>query len=310
MFLSVTPNAVLDQVIFIDEFKSGSPIQARKVATGVGGKGLDASVALRHLGQSTSGLCCLAGEVGSQLLEQLQRYGITPYPIWVAGETRTALILAERSSGVHTHIFTGGLALSLADREALLQAYERLLPQTRFVVTGGALPPGLADDFFAELAGRARAAGVPLLVDTWGGPLLACLAVRPAVAKLNRAEFGLTFGQPEPGLPALSAAAIAVRVHYDLPALVVTCGAEGILAFTPAGAWKATPPSQVVVNAAGAGDAASAALAWRRAEGDDWPAALAWAAAVSAASVRTEATSDLELAVAIEILPQVEVSSF
>jgi fructose-1-phosphate kinase PfkB-like protein len=80
--------------------------------------------------------------------------------------------------------------------------------------------------------------------------------------------------------------------RFSLPALVITCGAAGILAILPQGSlWARTPP-QPETNAAGAGDAASAALVWRFSLGDEWESALRWAAAASAAVVLTEATAD------------------
>ena len=84
----------------------------------------------------------------------------------------------------------------------------------------------------------------------------------------------------------------AILRRYGLPALVITCAADGILAVLPEGSlWARTLP-QDEINAAGAGDAVSAALVWRLSQGDGWDSALRWAAAASAAVVLTEATAD------------------
>lgn len=309
MFLTVTPNPALDQVLFIEAWRPGVPSQALQTAASVGGKGLDASVALRHLGQPTRGLHFAAGQTGRALLHLLEQYGITPEPVWVDGETRTAHIIAETECGTHTHIFTGGLVITPAHLSALLARFAALMAEARFCLTGGKLPAGVPQDLFRTLAEGCARAGVPLLVDSFGAPLLACLPARPAVVKLNRAEFCATF---TPGTPALSLvelqkAAAQVQQQHRLPALVVTCGADGLLAFTEAGAWRAVAPPQKALNAAGAGDAASAALAWRLAEGDDWPSALRWAAAVSAAVVLTPGTADFEPDAARGLLAQVRV---
>jgi fructose-1-phosphate kinase PfkB-like protein len=86
-----------------------------------------------------------------------------------------------------------------------------------------------------------------------------------------------------------------MRRHEDLPALVLTCGPDGILAVTKEGAWLAASPVQQEVNAAGAGDAVSGALPYRLSLGDPWPEALRWAAAISAAAVLTPGTADCRL---------------
>lgn len=316
MFLTVTPNPALDQILFIEAWRAGVPSQALRTATSVGGKGLDASVALRHLGQPTTGLHFAAGQTGRALLALLEAYGVTPEPVWVEGETRTAHIIAEMDTGTHTHIFTGGLVITpqhlsalLARFEALLAAPEGAQAEARFCLTGGKLPDGVPEDLFLTLAELARRAGVPFLVDSFGAPLRACLPARPAVVKMNRAEFSATFAPDSPpqSLVEVQKAVAQAQRQHRLPALVVTCGADGLLAFTEGGAWWAVAPPQKALNAAGAGDAASAALAWRLAEGDDWPSALRWAAAVSAAVVLTPGTADFEPDVARRLLSQVRV---
>ena len=46
MILTLTPNAALDRLLFIDEFKPGTVMRPQKMIDKVGGKGLDSSVAL------------------------------------------------------------------------------------------------------------------------------------------------------------------------------------------------------------------------------------------------------------------------
>jgi 6-phosphofructokinase 2 len=101
---------------------------------------------------------------------------------------------------------------------------------------------------------------------------------------------------------------VEVRREYRLPALVVTCGKQGILALTPEGDFLAAASEQAVVNAAGAGDAVSAGLAWRLSLGDGWEETLRWAAAAGAATVLTAGTADCELAQVERIYPQVKIS--
>jgi fructose-1-phosphate kinase PfkB-like protein len=139
--------------------------------------------------------------------------------------------------------------------------------------------------------------------------MLACLPGCPDIAKMNRDEFGWTFNCEVDTLSGLIETARQVYTSYGLKALVVTCGADGMIACTPQGYFHALPPSQTVVNAAGAGDAASAALAWRLSIGDGWSDALRWTAAVSAASVLSEGTSDLRMEDVSRIFEQVKIKS-
>jgi len=305
MYVSLTPNPVLDINLLIEAFSPGRPQTVLRRALSVGGKGLDASVALRHLGQETVGLHFAAGQTGRDLLALLTGYGIRAEPVWVEGETRTAYIIADQHAGWHTHLLAGNLVLLEGSVAVLLEKLQRLLVGASWLLTGGSLPPGLSNGFFFEAARIAKQVGVRVLIDSWGQPLIECLPAKPDIVKLNQDEFAITFDAHPKNLEEWAIQAQAARERHAIGAMVITCGSAGILAFTPEGNFQAVPPVQRVVNAAGAGDSASAGLVWRLSAGADWPQALTWAAAISAASVRSEGTADLKLKDAEEILPAV-----
>ena len=62
------------------------------------------------------------------------------------------------------------------------------------------------------------------------------------------------------------------------------------------------------VNAAGSGDAVSAALGLHLSQGEDWPEALRHAVAVSGAVVLTEGTAECRLEDVARLLPQAQVT--
>ncbi|MEW5720382.1 MAG: PfkB family carbohydrate kinase [Chloroflexota bacterium] len=253
------------------------------------------------------GLHFAAGAFGRDLLKLIEEYGIVAEPIWVEGETRAAFIIAEERLHRHTHTFVGDLAIGSVQRATFLSRYEQLLMQARWALTGGLLAPDLPAAFFRTLAEMAHAAKIPILVDAAREPLRECLPSQPEIVKLNQDEFGWTFGVQANDLAGLRRSARQVFAQYEMRRLVITCGAESILGFTRAETCRALAPPQSVVNAAGAGAAASAALVWRLAEGDGWADALRWTAAVSAASVLTEGTADLRLRDVQRILPEITV---
>lgn len=305
MFLTLTANAALDRVIFIEEFVPATTMRAPRFIECAGGKGFDVSVALRGLGQPTTALGFVAGYYGGLLVEVLLRYGIDCDPVWLPGETRLANVIVETARARHSHVMIGALPVSAAGLETLLTRYQAHLQGATWVVAAGSLPPGMPVTFYHTVVTLAHAVGKPVLIDATGAPLLAALGAQPDVVKLNQDEFVDTFGVSSSNLADLAAAAQRVRQEHALPALVLTCGREGILIVTAKEVVQAQAPVQRAVNAAGAGDAASAALVWRRAQGNDWPEALRWAAAVSAASVGTEATAEVRQADVELLLPDV-----
>ena len=305
MHLTLTANAALDRVIFIDEFAPATTMRAPRFIECAGGKGFDTSVALRGLQQSTTAIGFVAGYYGNLLVNVLTQYGIDVDPVWLPGETRLANVLVETLRARHSHVMIGALPVSAAGIEILLERFRTHLPQPLWVVGAGSLPPGMPTSFYHTVATLAHAAGKPVLIDATGAPLLEALAAMPEVVKLNQDEFVDTFGLSGGELPAIVTAARQVQQERDLPAIVLTCGREGVLVVESNGVVQAQAPVQRAVNAAGAGDAASAAIVWRRGLGDGWAETVRWAAAVSAASVMTEATAEVRLADAEQLLPAV-----
>jgi 1-phosphofructokinase family hexose kinase len=305
MILTVTPNTAIDKILFIDEWIPETVMRSPAVVSSVGGKGLDSSVVLRHLGLETVGLCMVAGETGEELINLLDKYGIIPAPIWVEGQTRVANVISELKTHHHSHIIAGDLKPNDELVMIMMQKFQELLPQAKWVICAGSVPPTADPGIFADFVRLSHEAGVPVLVDSHLEPIRQAMAARPTIAKMNWREFEAAFGLELPALSDLTRAARNVYSEYQLEALVLTLGSQGTLAFCRQGEFQVIPPKLDAINAAGAGDAVSSALVWRLSIGDDWPTALRWAAATSAAVVLTEGTADCRMEDILEIFPKV-----
>jgi 1-phosphofructokinase family hexose kinase len=295
MFLTVTANAALDRILFIDRFAPGLTMRSRKAVDAVGGKGFDVSVALRGLGQETLAAGFIAGHVGTALEKLMHAYGIFTDLVEVEGETRIAHVIVETKQHRHSHVTTPGYEVSPGAYQALLNCCERHLSQAKWVIAGGSLPVGVPQDFYLTLTRMAHACGLPVLIDTSGEPVHLVLDSRPDILKMNREEFMTTFVTGRCSLDDLVEKAAKLSRGLEMKALVVTCGVDGVLAFTAAGSLWARGPKLDAVNAAGAGDALSAGLVWRLSRGDCWDEALRWAMAAGAASVMSQATAECDL---------------
>ena len=292
MILTVTANSALDRVLFIDEWSPGLPMRTDRSLTCMGGKGMDCSLVLRHLGVGTVGLVLAAGPTGEEMLAVAERYGIPTEPVFVDGDTRLSHVICETAHGRHNHIISGNLQVRDEHTDELLQRCRRRVGEADWVICAGTVAPGCPPELYRSLVEIAGASETPVLVDCAGEPMLAALAAHPAIVKMNHAEFELTFRRQPRSVDEWVEDALRVYRAHEMGALVVTMGAEGMIAVVDEGAFRANAPVQRAVNAAGAGDAVSAALVWRLAAGDGWPEALRWAAATAAAVVLTEGTAD------------------
>jgi fructose-1-phosphate kinase PfkB-like protein len=273
MILTITANAALDRVLFIDRFQPTSVMRVKQVVDSVGGKGLDASVVLQTLGAPNTAISFIAGETGRALETILNRYGIHHDLVWVEGETRTSNVLVEIELHRHSHIITPGYRVTPVQCDLFLEKVAANLNGMDWMIIGGSLPSGAYPDLYRRVIEIGQQQGVKSLIDVPGQPVLEAIPCRPDILKMNRSEFASTF-----------------HLH---------CDNLLDLAFAA--------PAQQAVNAAGAGDAVSASLVNRLSQGDSWPAALQWAAATSAASVLTSGTADCHLDDIMRIYQRVEV---
>ena len=307
MILTVCPNPAVDKIILVDELHLGATHRVDRLIPCVGGKGLNSAVALHHLGVPLCSIGFFAGENGKELLKIIDAYGFRVEPIWVQGETRVSCVIVERHHPRHTHITIGNLRINDDDRRIFFERFTQKLAQAAYVIFGGSLPSGMGVGFYEEAINHAKAAGIPALIDAVGEPMLRAIKAKPEIVKMNRREFEGTFDCRAASFEDLCTQAKRVYEQLNIKNLVITLGAQGILTLTKAAIYHARCPAQEPLNAAGAGDAVSAVLAWYRAEGKGWLAALKMAAAVSAASVGTIRTADVDLARLEMLLDQVNV---
>ncbi len=124
------------------------------------------------------------------------------------------------------------------------------------------------------LIAKARAAGVPVLVDPKGedyGRYRGASLVTP-----NRAEMRQAVGSWA-SEAVLQTRAQALRAELGLQALLVTRSEQGMTLFTEAGRDHVDAQAHEVFDVSGAGDTVLATLAVMRAAGQDWSSAMRWA---------------------------------
>lgn len=308
MILTVCPNTALDKVIFVEKWTPGVPMRTNKIVTCVGGKGLDSSVVLSHLGVETVGLGFFSGNIGKELIEVLKEYKIIPVPVWVGGSNRISYVIADESTNVHSHVIVGQVSVNKNQKEEFVEKFSELLDNANWVIFAGSIPPSVDQNFYKTMVEIAHKARVPSLVDTQNDFMLEAISAKPTVVKMNWKEFEWTFGLEAPTFNALYAHAKTIRIDNKLRNLILTLGENGILALTENGDYMAKAPYQKPVNAAGAGDAVSSVIVWRLSVGDSWPDVLRWASAISAAAVLTERTGDVHMEDVERILPGVSVN--
>ncbi|MEV4333224.1 1-phosphofructokinase family hexose kinase [Streptomyces sp. NPDC049597] len=302
MILTVTLNAALDITYKIAALTPHTTHRVGEVRERPGGKGVNVARVLSALGHETVVTGFAGGHTGAVLREMLAPLAPRDAFVPVTGTTRRTIAVVDDASGDTTQLNEPGPNVTPEEWSAFLAAYQTLLAEADAVALCGSLPPGIHVGAYAELVRRARAAGVPVLLDTSGEPLRRGIAARPDLIKPNADELAQLTGSREP----LRATRDARR--RGAHAVVGSLGPEGLVAATSEGIWQASPPAAVRGNPTGAGDSAVAGLLSGLVEGLPWPDRLARAVALSAATVLAPAAGEYDAAAYEKLLPQITVT--
>ncbi|WEO96716.1 1-phosphofructokinase family hexose kinase [Streptomyces sp. FXJ1.172] len=303
MILTVTLNTALDLTYRVRSLRPHTSHRVSEVIERPGGKGVNVARVLAALGHEVTVTGFVGGGTGRAVRERLAGVpGLTDALLPVAGATRRTVAVVDELSGDTTQLNEPGPQVAPAEWGTFLDRYEELLPGVSAVALCGSLPPGVPVGAYANLVRGARAHGVPVLLDTSGEPLRRGVAARPDIIKPNADELSELTGSHEP----LRATQDARR--RGAHAVVASLGADGLLAVTSEGRWRAAPPAPVHGNPTGAGDSAVAGLLSALADRLPWPDRLARAVALSAATVRAATAGEFDRAAYEELQDRVTVT--
>ncbi|MEU6088859.1 1-phosphofructokinase family hexose kinase [Streptomyces sp. NPDC047085] len=303
MILTVTLNTALDITYRVRSLRPHTSHRVSDVIERPGGKGVNVARVLAALGHEVTVTGFAGGATGRAVRERLtQTPGLTDALVPVAGPTRRTIAVVDELSGDTTQLNEPGPQIAPAEWGAFLDRYEELLPSASAVALSGSLPPGVPVGAYAGLVRAARSACVPVLLDTSGEPLRRGVAARPDIIKPNADELAELTGSHEPSRATQDAR------RRGAHAVVASLGAEGLLAVTPDGHWRAAPPTRLHGNPTGAGDSAVAGLLSGLVEHLSWPDRLARAVALSAATVRAPAAGEFDPAAYEELRERVAVT--
>jgi len=288
--LTVTLNAAVDVTYHVPRLVWNDANRVSAVTRRAGGKGVNVARVLHALGRDVIVTGFVGGPAGTTFRRDIASIGLEDAFVPIAGETRQTVVIVDGSGHeAATGFWEAGPAVTGGEWRQLCASFRRLVRDVEAVVLCGSIPPGAPRDAYAQLGTLARSARVAVSLDADGEALRFGLTARPAIVKPNAAELA----HVAPGVAQEVGAALLRSLGAD--AVVVSCGAQGLMAITEDGGWSAAPVEAVTGNATGAGDAALAALVSGSLDGRPWPERIAEAVALSAASVLMPAAGEFDV---------------
>jgi 6-phosphofructokinase 2 len=286
---TVTLNPAIDRILEVESLKPGEVNRVERESRYAGGKGIDVSRALKELGWESVALGFLGGYGGYELAGRLAMEGVACRFTPISQETRTNVIIHDRSRSTVTSVNARGPEVSPAELENFLSQLDYLYPPPTYLVCSGSIPPGVPVDIYRRLIEWANERKVRAVLDASGEPLREGLKASPFAIKPNRRELQELVGRSLASLEDVLGCAGEIRAQ-GVEVVLVSLGPEGLIGLSAEGAFHGQPPEVEVQSPVGAGDSAVAGFLIGQLKGFGLEASVRLAVAAGTAAVLTSGT--------------------
>ncbi|MGP3772282.1 ribokinase [Streptomyces sp. SDT5-1] len=279
--LLVVGSANADLVVGVDRRPgAGETVLGSDLATHPGGKGANQAVAAAKLGARTALLARVGDDGHGRLLrDSMEAAGVDTSGVLVGGAPTGVALITVDPSGDNSIVVSPGANGRLTPED--VRAAGELFANARVVSMMLEIPLETVAEVARSLADGARLVLNPSPPAPLPDEVLA--ACDPLIVNEHEAKViaGTDLGE-EPEEWARQLLTLGPR------SVVVTLGSEGALVADASGSQRVPAVKVKAVDTTGAGDAFTAALAWRLGTGASLADAAAYAAKVGAAAVTKE----------------------
>lgn len=306
--VTVTMNPAIDVATSVERVEPTRKLRCKAVERDPGGGGVNVARVVRRLGGEVTAIYPVGGSIGRLLRRLIDAQDIASITIDVAEETRESFTVFDESIGDQYRFVLPGPHLGEAEWRGCLEALASVAPRPRFVVASGSLPPGVPEDFYAEVARRATALGAKTALDTSGPALREAVKRGVFLVKPNLGELRTLTDAPLGDERTRIAACRQIITAGGAEIVALTLSHEGSLMVTRDGAWRAAPVPVKIVSTVGAGDSFLGGMIWALADGRPLPEAFRYAAAAGAAALLSSGTELSHAEDIRRLLPEVAVT--
>jgi 6-phosphofructokinase 2 len=284
MIVTVTLNPAVDKSTTTDKLIPEKKLRCSEMVVEAGGGGINVSKAIKKLGGDSHAIFP-SGGINGKILEQsltAQQISFTALP--VETQTRENIVVTETSTNAQYRFVLPGTELNQTFVDSLHDCISKLRPLPEIIVASGSLPPGISEDFYAELGRFAKQLNVKYIVDTSGHPLHLAAQEGVFLLKPNLAELSKLVGKETLELHEVDDAAMEVVRRGQCKVIVVSLGPSGALLVTKNGYEHVPAPSVKKMSTVGAGDSMVAGMCWMLSQGKSWREVVRFGVACGTAS--------------------------
>lgn len=292
MIYTVTFNPAIDYFVGTNNFTLGTVNRADTENIFFGGKGINVSIMLHRLGVESVALGFIAGFTGKAIEDGVRAQGVkTDFIQLSEGFSR---INVKINSRTETELNGRGPTI---DENALSALYERLdrLTADDVLVLAGSVPSSLPSDIYSQIAKRASARGVRLVVDAAGELLRGVLPYKPFFIKPNHHELAELFDETDLSFDGIVRLGRKLREMGAENVLVSRAGDGAVLIGENDNIYTVPAAVGTVVNSVGAGDSMVAGFLAGLLKYNNYSRALALGAAAGGATAFSAGLGELDL---------------
>ena len=290
--LTVTLNPTLDVSTSVPKLADHVKLRCSPEQEQVGGGGINVAHVVRSLGASCQAMLPVGGSRGQDILQRLLVSGLDCLTTPIAQQNRQCFTVYETQTQHEYRFVLPGPVLSQSEQQACITTICQNLPSD-FLLLSGSLPPGVADDFYANIINAVRQVmpGLRIVVDASGPALFEALEAGVFMIKPSREEFFELAQLPTDNSAQHSTFVRACRdwiMQGKAHVIALTLGSEGALLVTKTQAWRIDPLPVKVTSTVGAGDSFVGGFVWSLTRTDDLVQAASVGTAASAAALQTQ----------------------
>lgn len=251
MIYTVTFNPALDYAMRVENLEPGMTNRSSSEQILPGGKGLNVSTILTHLGIENTALGFIAGFTGKEIERMFNESGCNSD--FIELENGISRINVKLKSGDETEINASGPDIDAASLDKLMARLDSL-KEGDILVLAGSIPHSLPDSLYSDIMNRLSGKGIMFAVDATKDLLLNVLKFRPFLIKPNNHELGEIFdvklNTREDVVPYAKK-----LIEMGAVNVLVSMAGEGAVLVTESGETLDRPaPKGKVKNSVGAGD--------------------------------------------------------
>lgn len=274
MIYTVTFNPALDYIMRVPELIPDAVNRTESESVFYGGKGINVSIVLSHLGVENVALGFVAGFTGNEIEQGVKRHGVqTDFIHLPEGLSRINVKIKSSVKKEETEVNAQGPKIPRECQETLFSKLDELTKEDTLILAGS-IPNTLPSDSYEQIMKRLLGKGVRVVVDATKDLLKNVLPYHPFLIKPNSHELGEIFGKQLKMEEEIIHCAKELQKQGAVNVLVSMAGSGAILITEQGNIHKMGVAKGKVKNSVGAGDSMVAGFVAGYVECGDYAYAL------------------------------------